>query len=181
MFGVDSRTEEPSVPAGLVLAPISRRVGGLVIDELIVLVPIVLVALASGLQPGTSIDDSTVFVMSIASAAASFVYYTVMVAKFGRTVGKIAVGTRVVRADDGGAVDWTASTLRALVPLAAGVVPSVGFGLTIGVYSFAIFSPLRQGLHDRAGGTLVVLRTPPSPTPPTSPPTSPPPSSWPPS
>jgi uncharacterized RDD family membrane protein YckC len=157
MFGVDRRVDEPSVPAGLLLAPIARRVGGLVIDELLVLVPVVAVALVFGLHPGSTITDSTLVAISASSAAVSFVYYTVMVALTGRTVGKLAVGTRVVNADDGGPVGWSASALRALLPLAVGAVPVVGFALTVGVYSFAVFGPLRQGLHDRAGGTLVVM------------------------
>ena len=157
MFDVDGRVAEPTVPAGLVLAPIARRAGGLLLDELIALVPVVLVAFALGVEPGTSIGDSALFAMSVASVAVSFVYRTVMIATLGRTVGKLATGTRVVRAGDGGRVGWSASTLRALVPLTAGAVPAIGFALTIAVYTFAVLSPLRQGLHDRAGGTLVVL------------------------
>jgi uncharacterized RDD family membrane protein YckC len=164
VFGVDGRIEEPAVPAGLVLAPIGRRFGGLLIDELVVFVPVVLVAFALGLEPGGSISNSTLFAISAATVAASFVYHTVMIAVLGRTVGKLAVGTVVVRAVDGGRVGWSAATLRALVPLAAGAVPSIGFGLTLVVYATAVFNPLRQGLHDRAGGTLVVLhRRPPAP------------------
>ena len=173
MFGVDRRVEEPSVPAGLVLAPIARRVGGLVIDELLVLIPVVLVALAFGLRPGSTITGSTLTAISAASVAVSFVYYTVTIALFGRTAGKLAVGTRVVRADDGGPVGWSASTLRALVPLTVGAVPTVGFALTVGVYSFAVFSPLRQGLHDRAGGTLVVMSRRPTLDAPVDPPADP--------
>jgi uncharacterized RDD family membrane protein YckC len=162
--GVDRRIDEPAVPAGLVLAPIGRRFGGLLIDELVVFVPVVLVAFALGLEPGASVSDSTLFAISAAAVAASFVYHAVMIGVLGRTVGKLAVGTVVVRADDGGRVGWSAATLRALVPLVAGAVPAIGFGLTMVVYAAAVFNPLRQGLHDRAGGTLVVLhRRPPVP------------------
>jgi uncharacterized RDD family membrane protein YckC len=165
MFGVDQRADPPSVPAGLVLAPLMRRVGGLLLDQVIVLVPIVVVALAFGLEPGSEISGSTVFAISVASIAVSFVYDTLMIGLLGRTVGKIAAGIRVVRADDGGRVGWTASVMRALVPLTLGAVPTVGFALSIGVYMFAVFSPLRQGLHDRAAGTLVVVQPPPAPLP----------------
>src|SRR5690349_324800 len=144
MFGVDGRIDQPVVPAGLTLAPLSRRVGGLLIDELIVFVPIVIVAMAFGLQPGSTISSGTVFAISIATVSVSFVYHAVMVALLARTVGKLAVGTRVVRSDDGGRVGWTGSTLRALLPLATGAVPGVGFLLTLGVYGFAVLSPLRQ-------------------------------------
>ncbi|MEO5899320.1 MAG: RDD family protein [Ilumatobacteraceae bacterium] len=161
MFGADRRTEdEPVVPAGMVLAPVLRRAGALLLDQLIVLVPIVLVALVSGVTPGSQISEHTLFILSVTSLAGFFVYSAVMVALLGRTVGKIASGLRIVRAEDGGPVGWTAAVMRALVPLTAGVVPTVGFTLTLGVYGFAVFGPLRQGLHDRAAGTLVVLHRP---------------------
>jgi uncharacterized RDD family membrane protein YckC len=164
MFSVGDRAEGPTVPAGLVLATVMRRFSGLLLDQLLVLVPIVIVALAFGLQPASKISDSTVLAISVASVAASFVYFTLMIGLFGRTVGKMAAGTRVVRAVDGGQVSWTGAVMRALVPLAVGAVPTVGFALTMVVYSFALFSPLRQGLHDRAAGTLVVMqRLPPAP------------------
>jgi uncharacterized RDD family membrane protein YckC len=170
MFGVDQRADGPSVPAGLVLATLTRRVGALLLDQLIVLVPIVMVAFAFGLQPGSQISDSTVFKISIASISASFVYFTLMVGFLGRTVGKMAAGTRVVRVSDGGPVDWTAAVMRALVPLVVGAVPTIGFVLTLAVYAFAVFSPMRQGLHDRAAGTLVVMNRTPEPRPPLPPP-----------
>jgi uncharacterized RDD family membrane protein YckC len=157
MFGVEGRTD-PAVPAGLVLAPLGRRLGGLLLDQLIILAPIVLVAFALGLQPGSQISAASVFAISVASIAVSFVYFTLMIGFLGRTVGKMAAGVRVVRADDGEPVGWTAAVMRALLPLVLGAVPSIGFALTLGVYSFAVFSPLRQGLHDRAAGTLVVMQ-----------------------
>ena len=61
-----------------------------------------------------------------------------------------------MRAIDGGSLDWFAAFTRALVPLALGVVPQVGPALGLAVYTFAVFSPRRQGLHDRAAGSLVV-------------------------
>ncbi len=165
MFSVDDRTDGSSVPAGLVLATVTRRFSGLLLDQLLVLVPIVIAAFAFGLQPGSKISDSTVLAISVASVSASFVYFTLMIGFLGRTVGKMATGTRVVRAVDGGQVSWTGAVMRALVPLAVGAVPTIGFALTMVVYAFALFSPLRQGLHDRAAGTLVVMqRTPATPT-----------------
>ena len=167
MFGLHERAEPPSVPAGLQLSPLGRRVGGLLLDQLITLVPVVVGALAfGGFQPGDKISDNTLFALSIATVAVAFVYHTVMIALLGRTVGKLATGTRVVRAVDGGDVGWSAATMRALLPLSFGVIPNVGFALSLAVYGFAFFGPLRQGMHDRAAGTLVVLQSPLPPLPP---------------
>ena len=146
----------PAVPVGLQLAPLARRVVGLVVDQLITVLPVVAVALAFGFRPDQSISDSTLFRLSVATAAVAFVYYSVMIGLLGRTVGKFAAGTKVVRAVDGGRVGWSAAVMRALVPLAFGVVPQIGFVLSVLVYGLAFLSPLRQGLHDRAAGTLVV-------------------------
>ena len=46
--------------------------------------------------------------------------------------------------------------MRALVPLSLGAIPRVGVFLGVLVYSIALWNPLRQGLHDKAAGTLVV-------------------------
>jgi uncharacterized RDD family membrane protein YckC len=80
-----------------------------------------------------------------------------MVAMLGRTVGKLATGTRVVRQTDGGSVGWWAALQRAMVPVVFSAVPQAGPVLGIMVYAMALLGPLRQGLHDRAAGTLVVL------------------------
>jgi uncharacterized RDD family membrane protein YckC len=46
--------------------------------------------------------------------------------------------------------------MRALVPLSLGAIPRIGVVLSMLVYSLALWNPLRQGLHDKAAGTLVV-------------------------
>src|SRR4029077_411526 len=93
---------------------------------------------------------------NIAVTAVALVYETVMIAVLGRTVGKIVLGTRVVRLVDGTRPDWYESGIRALVPLSLGAIPRIGVFLAVFVYSMALWNPLRQGLHDKAAGTLVV-------------------------
>jgi uncharacterized RDD family membrane protein YckC len=95
-------------------------------------------------------------VFNIAVTSLAFVYETLMIALLGRTVGKIAMGTRVVRLVDGGRPGWWEAVMRALVPLSLGAIPRVGVFLGVLVYSIALWNPLRQGLHDKAAGTLVV-------------------------
>jgi uncharacterized RDD family membrane protein YckC len=86
----------------------------------------------------------------------AFVYQTLMIGLLGRTVGKMAMGTRVVRLVDGGRPGWSDALMRALLPLALGAIPRIGVFLGVMVYSIALWNPLRQGLHDKAAGTLVV-------------------------
>jgi uncharacterized RDD family membrane protein YckC len=88
----------------------------------------------------------------------AFTYEFVMVAVWGRTVGKFALGTRVVRVDTGGPLLWWSAAIRALVPLAAGVIPGIGQFLSLVIYAGAFWDRRRrQGWHDRAAGTIVVM------------------------
>jgi uncharacterized RDD family membrane protein YckC len=162
VFPTDERDEREgaTVPAGLVLASILRRSGGLAIDVLLVLVPsaVGLVA-AYGVSDTISddISDTAILVSQLALVLTALAYQALMVGFFGRTVGMLATGIRVVRQSDGGRVGWFAAVQRAVVPLALIGVPVLGAYVFLGVYALAYLGPLRQGLHDRAAGTLVVL------------------------
>jgi uncharacterized RDD family membrane protein YckC len=145
-----------TVPIGLELASLGRRAIGILLDQILVLLPIAIAAVLAGVRPGDEISDDTVLVLGIAMVAVAFGYETVLVALTGRTVGKVATGTRVVRSDDGEAVGWWAAAQRSVVPLAFSSVPTLGFLLGGLVYAWAVVDPRRQGLHDKAAGTLVV-------------------------
>lgn len=155
MFATDDRPA-PSVPAGLELASYGRRIGGAVIDEVVGLLPVAIGLVVSGFRPGDDIDDTMLLVLTVATALSGFVYETLMIGLFARTVGKFAVGTRVVRADNGGRLGWFGSVQRAMVPTVAAAVPQLGFVLGAFVYGVAFVDPLRRGIHDRAAGSLVV-------------------------
>ena len=156
MYPTDER-ETAVVPAGLVLATIGRRAVGAIIDQAMVLVPVAIGAAVWGYRPGDEVTDTTLLVLNAASAGVAVLYETTLVALFGRTVGKVITRTRVVQRIDGGRVGWVPAAQRALVPAAAGSVPRVGLALGAAVYAVALLGPLRQGVHDRAAGTLVVL------------------------
>jgi uncharacterized RDD family membrane protein YckC len=159
MFPAGGEVAQPAIPAGLTLAPIVRRVGGLVIDQIIVALPVAVVVVALGFTPTQHLTNRTLVLFSIAITCVGLVYETVMIALLGRTVGKLALGTRVVRSVDGGRPDWYEAGMRALVPLSLSAIPRVGVLLWAFVYSLAFWNPLRQGLHDKAAGTLVVYNT----------------------
>jgi uncharacterized RDD family membrane protein YckC len=160
MFPAGDEIAAPAVPAGLTLAPIRRRIGGLALDEIIIVVPVAVVAVALGFTPTGTPSARWVLGLIVAVTAVAFVYETAMIAVWGRTVGKFATGTRVVRRADGGRPDWWAAVMRSLVPLTLGAIPQFGLFLGAMVYAQAFWNPLRQGLHDKAAGTLVVLSAP---------------------
>lgn len=159
MFPTDERDERTTatVPAGLVLAGIGRRIGGFAIDQVLVFIPVAVAVVALGYRTSDDISDDAVLAINAAVAGTHLIYATLLIGFFGRTVGKIATGTKVVRQHDGGRVGWIGSAQRAAVPVAFAGVPRFAVFYTAGVYVMALLGPLRQGLHDRAAGTLVVL------------------------
>ena len=156
MFPAGDEVARPAVPAGLTLAPIGRRFAGLLLDQIIVALPVASVVVALGFRLSDTVTSRSLLLFNIALTSTAFIYETLMIALLGRTVGKLALGTRVVRLVDGGRPGWSESAMRALVPLSLGAIPRIGMFLSVGVYSLALWNPLRQGLHDRAAGTLVV-------------------------
>ncbi len=141
-------SEPPQVgqPAG----PGARLLGALIDTVVVVLVSMV------GLQLDAGRFGATVLVAA---------YEVVAVAVWGRTLGKLAVGTRVVSARDGGFPGWGSALVRWAVPAAptlvglawsSSVPDLLSFPWAIAVYGGVLWDPHRQGLHDKAAGTLVV-------------------------
>ncbi len=149
--------QQLGLPADVTLAPIWRRMVAQALDQLIVLAPVLLLAYAVGVRTSDDLSKKA-FGLNIAVVAIAFVYEFAMITGWGRTVGKLALGTRVVRVDTAGSVLWSSSAVRALVPLAAGVIPGIGFVLSVAVYATAMFDKRQQGWHDKAAGTIVVMR-----------------------
>jgi uncharacterized RDD family membrane protein YckC len=103
------------------------------------------------------------------TAIVAATYEIASVALWGRTIGKTITGTRVVAAADGSIPRWRRATVRWAVvvgPTVATVwLPQGGATIlaaflgdlwAIVVYYGVLNKPWRQGLHDRAAGTLVV-------------------------
>jgi uncharacterized RDD family membrane protein YckC len=82
-------------------------------------------------------------------------YETLMVAWIGQTLGKMAFGVRVAQLVNGRRPDLGQSALRAVVPLIVFAVPLLVLAWPL-VYVTALFNPLGRGIHDQAGGTVVV-------------------------
>jgi uncharacterized RDD family membrane protein YckC len=154
----DEEAVDPIVPAGLHLASFGRRIVGLLLDQVITTVPVFAAFYVLGYAPKEAITHGRVLWFTVAITTVGVVYETVGIWRWGRTLGKLAAGTRVVSIVDGGGLGFTRSLQRSLVPTTVSAIPQVGPFLGVGVYVWAFFDPLRQGVHDKAAGSIVVRR-----------------------
>jgi len=136
------------------LASIWQRAAARLLDTTVIAVPAVLVLVPFVTVKGnevTSIPGWGIlpFVVMIV------LYEVVLEVWVGQTLGKMLFGVRVARLVNGTAPDLSQVSLRALVPAAVLVLPIVNVAYPF-VYLTAGFSPMRRGVHDHAGGTVVV-------------------------
>jgi uncharacterized RDD family membrane protein YckC len=111
------------------------------------------------------------YTVSLIAAAVWFVYDAVQHAKWGQTLGKRALSTRVVSAYDGSPVSTAAAVKRAAVYALIPVIPVLGTFFAVLNELWLLWDRRRQCLHDKAAGTIVVRtdlpgtaqRPPPSP------------------
>jgi uncharacterized RDD family membrane protein YckC len=87
------------------------------------------------------------------------------VALTGRTLGKHALGLRVVDARTGelpglgpAAARWVTVTLPVLVPWFVPALRGIAPLATLAIYLPILRPPLHRGLHDRAAGTVVMAK-----------------------
>jgi uncharacterized RDD family membrane protein YckC len=182
----------PLGPTGVPLASFWRRLGGYLIDQLILAVPTTLIAIpillptlgdfireidanSERLDPNspaydpaywTTLVDGQFFaslaVIGVLSLAISAAYWIVAIGRFGRTVGGLAVGVRAIDVN-GSLPGYGRATVRWAVPASTnliGLIPFVGFVgvlLQLLIYLWILWDPQRQGLHDKAAGTYVIL------------------------
>ncbi|MFV2174289.1 RDD family protein [Actinomadura sp. LOL_016] len=91
-----------------------------------------------------------------------FLYFWLMHAKWGQTLGKMLLRIRVVRADDGGPVVTSQAAARsAFYSVLGGVCGCVGFIDVLWI----LWDPRRQALHDKIARTVVVKADPHAPNP----------------
>jgi uncharacterized RDD family membrane protein YckC len=156
----------PPVPAiqtqmGPAYATFWRRFFARFLDGLLVGIPtfVVLVSILSDLDPEVGItvaQRDRLFSVGLVTQAISAVYEISLVALRGQTVGKMALGIKVVPVEGSGSVGWGRSAIRWLVPNAVGRLPGVGSLLELVVWLWMLWDPMRQGLHDKAARTVVI-------------------------
>ena len=84
------------------------------------------------------------------------VYQVYLLTTSGQTIGKKAMGIRIVRVDTGGLPGFGgAVALRWLVPALIGAIPYIGWTFGVADVLF-IFADDRRCLHDHIAGTKVV-------------------------
>lgn len=138
-------------------APVARRAVARLVDFAAGVVMFVGLVFVFALAAGRPDDGTGVMLVSIVvTFLAYLVYEVVLVAVWGRTLGKQVTGLKVVRVDDGGLPGLRRSFLRNLVP-------------TLLLVSFFPFYPLpyvaaaiakdHRWPHDRLAGTRVVARS----------------------
>ena len=135
---------------------IGRRVGATIIDLLLLgLVGGVLSApgaLVDGLADGRISDGVSGFLFSTGGLAAlvvAFAYFAIMESRFGQTLGKMALGIKVVR-EDGGEIGTRDAVLRTLMR----IVDSIGSYAV--AFVVALVSGKNQRLGDMVAKTVVV-------------------------
>ncbi|HSP65246.1 MAG TPA: RDD family protein [Candidatus Deferrimicrobium sp.] len=182
----------PAVPAlqapgpapGLAYAGFGWRALGYVLDRIILFVieapitiPFVYIPVAQYYRDHPPAAGQTIatlptslssrfLLIGLLGAVVAAVYFGGLVAWQGRTLGQRAMGTFVVRAEDGGRLPLGRAYLRAIIfwgPDLLGVIPTAGSlgGLIalIGLVS-AAWDQRRQGWHDKLGRSLVVRQVP---------------------
>ncbi|MFI0450976.1 RDD family protein [Actinomadura sp. 6N118] len=151
------------------LASIGRRLGAGLIDLLLLIVVTSLVSLPlvdrRVLDPGaeTVTYSPGTGLANLIILALVFLYFWFMTRKYGQTLGKKALGIRVVREEDGGAVDNSQALSRAgLYTVVLIVCCCVGGIIDV---AWILGDPRRQALHDKVARTVVVKVQPGAPDP----------------
>lgn len=142
------------------LASIGRRVLARLTDGLILL-PIL--GISYVLNSATS-ASAPVIAWALLGAGLTAAYEVALIATRGQTLGKMAFKLRVVVANDGSVPGWERAAARLALPVAVeGAVAVLWRGggvltglLTLVIYLWAARDRFRQGLHDKAAGTIVV-------------------------
>jgi uncharacterized RDD family membrane protein YckC len=128
---------------------VGRRFAASIIDGIVLMVIMYVIAAATGgtTSDGFSVQGGPAFL----GFGIWFLYYVGLEATTGATLGKLALGIRVTKADGSG-MDWVASITRNVLRIVDGLfVYLVG---AILIWN----SPKRQRLGDRVAGTVVVRR-----------------------
>ena len=136
------------------LAGFWARAGARTVDVIIVGVPGLLVVIPFATYKGNQVTSlpQWVFVPFMAMFAT---YEIVLLSWTGQTLGKMLTGVRVAQLVNGRHPEVGQSALRSLVPLTVLAIPALALAWPL-IYLTSLFNPMGRGLHDQAGGTVVV-------------------------
>ncbi len=111
---------------------------------------------------GSDASFGELYLLGLLGVAAGFVWDAVCTKQFGGTPMKLAFGMRVVRADNGGDVEWSHAILRWAIPGALSLLPIpvlpglINIVVVIVSLVFIFSKPLRQAVWDQIAKTIVV-------------------------
>jgi uncharacterized RDD family membrane protein YckC len=154
------------------IAPMGQRFAARLIDGLILLAVFAAIAVPLGIGAfhtthtftdvngttqvtGSSGAFAALFGSLLLFAAIGIAYEVVFIALRGQTLGKQALGVKVVRGDNGQVPGWGPSLIRWVIPYAASFVCGLA---TLLIYVSPFFDDTKrnQGWHDKAASTFVI-------------------------
>ncbi|MER6910601.1 RDD family protein [Streptomyces sp. NPDC000594] len=151
------------------LADFGKRLAARAIDAVLVFIPLFLLSLifggwSVGAENGDSWDDiasdvntGRQWAWSLIAMVAYVGYDTwFTVKRHGQTFGKKLLRLRVAALNDGSVPDTRAALLRAVVLWVPALLCCLCVWWLILIISILVDKPYRQGLHDKAGRTVVV-------------------------
>lgn len=151
-------------PPGLEPVGTWPRFGARIIDYLVLFIPNILISLVIGGTGGNPFAafGFRAFVATVITTLLSFGYFVYLEANRGQTVGKMALGCKVIGAD--GRLPTPEVSARRNVWMLLPIVPVIGgiaqFVLVIVIAVTINSDPFHRGWHDNfAGGTAVVRAT----------------------
>jgi uncharacterized RDD family membrane protein YckC len=159
----------PAMPA-VEVTTWGRRFGAWLIDVIIMAIPIGIIgAMTAGDSVANSVDPVTgavdqaaladmtsrFMVLGLISTIVFTLYVVLLHGSMGQTLGKKALGIKVVKLD-GSPCDYAVAAKRALVYPIAGIVPYVGGLIALLNGLWPLWDSQRQSLGDKVGGTYVV-------------------------
>ncbi|HLR62062.1 MAG TPA: RDD family protein [Lentibacillus sp.] len=104
------------------------------------------------INDGNGMDIGLWTAAGIIGAIVLYLYFLLMTKFFGKTIGKMIFGLRVVR-EDRGPLEWSDLIFREVV----GRFIHRVFWFTNLLYLFVAFGAQKQGIHDMFGNTRVIL------------------------
>ena len=146
----------------VLLATPGARLGARLIDFEIISTAWLIVLL--GVLSSTTEQDleglgaSILLILILPLLVGGLLYEVVMIAIRGQTLGKMALGIKVVRSGTGTNPGPPKSLGRWALPNLILIIPLVGWLVSLLCYASLTWGRDRQGWHDKAAGTLVVVK-----------------------
>ncbi|MHB1444751.1 MAG: RDD family protein [Acidimicrobiales bacterium] len=151
----DAPPSQWAQPGPALAAPV-RRMGGFLVDQAIFAVVGGIVLYRAGAGAATTIGSPVYDRSALIVFGLELAYELVLLAALGQTIGCLAVGVKVVRHEDAGLPGWGRAARRVATASLPALIPVVGLFFLVACYGWMFRDRRRQGLHDKAAGTIVI-------------------------